>query len=180
MRILVEPGSYTCMNMGDVAMMQECVSRLAELWPGSHIQVVTQAPERLAFFCPNAEAILESGKGYWFRDMIFGRLPNCLSSDLRLRVQATETALRRRFPLAVGSLLAAKRRVKHLDFRGMSNFLKAVLCADLVIASGTGMINDEFRDRALQMLATLDMANQHGVPTAMVSQGIGPVTDPGL
>ena len=180
MRILVEPGSYTCMNMGDVAMMQVCVSRLTELWPGAHIQVVTQAPERLAFFCPNAEPILESGKEYWFRDKIFGRLQNYLSSGLRLRLQAVETALRRNCPLAVGSLFAAKRRLKHRDFGGISNFLNAVLCADLVVASGTGMINDEFRDRALQMLATLDMANRHGIPTAMVSQGIGPVTDTGL
>jgi polysaccharide pyruvyl transferase WcaK-like protein len=180
MRILVEPGSYTCMNMGDVAMMQVCVSRLAELWPGAHIQVVTQAPERLASFCPNAQPILESGKEYWFQDKIFGRFQNYLSSDLRLGVQATETALRRRFPLAVGSLFAAKRRTTHRDSAGISNFLKAVLHADLVVASGTGMVNDEFRDRALQMLSTLGMANQHGIPTAMVSQGIGPVSDNGL
>jgi colanic acid/amylovoran biosynthesis protein len=55
-----------------------------------------------------------------------------------------------------------------------------VFRADLVVASGMGMINDEFRNRALQMLATLEMANQHGVPTAMVCQGIGPVSDPEL
>lgn len=180
MRILVEPGSYTCMNMGDVAMMQVCVSRLAELWPGANIQVVTQAPERLPIFCPNAEPILESGKEYWFQDRIFGRFQNPLPSALRHRLQAAETALRHRLPLAVGSLFAAKRCIKHLDFDGISNFVKAVLHADLVVAAGTGMINDEFRDRARQMLATLGMANQHGIPTAMLSQGIGPVTDAGL
>src|SRR5438128_2693198 len=167
MRILIEPGSYTCMNMGDVAMMQVCVSRVAELWPGAHLQVVTQAPERLASFCPNAEPILESGKEYWFRDNIFGRVRNHVHPALRLRLQAAETALRHHVPLAVGSLFAAKRRIRHRDSGGISNFLKAVLHADLVVASGTGMINDEFRDRALRMLSTLGMANQHGIPTAM-------------
>src|SRR5213080_2293093 len=107
MRIVVEPGSYTCFNMGDVAMMQVCLSRLAELWPGAQIQVVTQSPERLTLFCPNAVPILESGKEYWFRDKLFGRfgrLQEYLPPPLRIGVQKSETALRRRLPSVVGSL----------------------------------------------------------------------------
>jgi len=68
------------MNMGDVAMMQVCVSRLAELWPGAHIGVVTQSPDRLAMFCSNAMPIIESGKEYWFEDKLFGKGMNFLPS----------------------------------------------------------------------------------------------------
>jgi polysaccharide pyruvyl transferase WcaK-like protein len=180
MRIVVEPGSYTCMNMGDVAMMQVCVSRLAELWPGAHIGIVTQSPERLALFCPNAFPITESGKEYWFQDKLFGRVLNFLPPVLRRRMQESEIMLRNRCPVAFSSLLSMKRRIMRLDCRGLSDFVKAVFHSDLVVASGSGMINDEFRNRALQMLATLEMADQYGIPTAMVSQGIGPVSDPGL
>jgi polysaccharide pyruvyl transferase WcaK-like protein len=180
MNIVVEPGSYTCMNMGDVAMMQVCVSRLSELWPGARIGVVTQSPERLAAFCSNVFPILESGKEYWFEDKLFGGVRNFLPRTLRAAVQTSEAALRARWPIAVSSLLTMKRRVKRLDYLGLSNFVKAVVQADLVVASGMGMVNDEFRNRALQMLATIEMANQLGIPTAMLCQGIGPVSDPML
>jgi len=180
MRILVEPGSYTCMNMGDVAMMQVCVSRLADLWPGAEIGIVTQAPERLALFCPNATPISENGKDHWFEDKLFGKGLNILPSAFRARLQHAETSLRDHWPITVCSLLAAKRRLKGMDSKGISGFVKAVVHSDLVVASGMGMVNDEFRNRALQMLSTLEMASHHGVPTAMLCQGIGPVSDFGL
>jgi colanic acid/amylovoran biosynthesis protein len=180
MKIVVEPGSYTCMNMGDVAMMQVCVSRLAELWPSADIGIVTQAPERLALFCPQVTPIIESGKEYWFEDKLFGKGVNFLPSALRDRMQRGETSLRDQLPVTVSSLLTTKRRLKGMDSEGLSSFVKAVVHSDLVVASGMGMVNDEFRNRALQMLATIEMANQQGIPTAMLCQGIGPVSDPGL
>jgi colanic acid/amylovoran biosynthesis protein len=180
MNIVVEPGSYTCMNMGDVAMMQVCVSRLAELWPSAQIGVVTQSPERLALFCPNALPIIESGKEYWFEDKLFGTGLNFLPSALQAALRGSEISLRDRWPVAASSLLATKRRLKRMESKGLSGFVKAVAHSDLVVASGMGMVNDEFRNRALQMLATLEMANQQGIPTALLCQGIGPVSDAGL
>jgi colanic acid/amylovoran biosynthesis protein len=180
MNIVVEPGSYTCMNMGDVAMMQVCASRLAALWPGAKIGIVTQAPERLAVFCPDALPIIESGKEYWFEDKLFGTRLNFLPSALQAALRGSETSLRDRWPVAVSSLLATKRRLKRIDSKGLFGFVRAVAHSDLVVASGMGMVNDEFRNRALQMLATLEMANQQGIPTAMLCQGLGPVSDPEL
>lgn len=180
MRILIEPGSYTCMNMGDVAMMQVCVSRLAELWPSVDIGIVTQAPERLALFCPNVMPIIESGKEYWCEDKLFGTGLNFLPSALQVRLRGSEISLRERWPVVISSLLTTKRHLKRMDSKGLLGFVKAVVRSDLVVASGMGMLNDEFRNRALQMLATLEMANQQGIPTALLCQGIGPVSDPGL
>jgi polysaccharide pyruvyl transferase WcaK-like protein len=180
MRILLEPGSYTCLNMGDVAMMQVCASRLATLWPGARIGIVTQAPERLAVFCPNATPIIESGKEYWFDDKLFGTGLNFLPSALQAALRGSETSLRDHWPITISSLLATKRRLKGKDSEGLYGFVKALVDSDLVVASGMGMVNDEFRNRALQMLSTLEMANQQAIPTAMLCQGIGPVNDPGL
>jgi hypothetical protein len=46
-RILVEPGSYACHNMGDVAMMQVAVTRMSELWPQAEIGAVTSHPGKI-------------------------------------------------------------------------------------------------------------------------------------
>src|SRR5256885_1368598 len=124
MNIVVEPGSYTCMNMGDVAMMQVCVSRLAELWPGAEIGVVTQSPERLALFCPNALPIIESGKECWFEDKLFGTRLNFLPLALQAALRGNEISLRDRWPVAASSLLATKRRLKRMDSKGLSGFVK--------------------------------------------------------
>lgn len=161
-------------------MMQVCVSRLARLWPDADIGIVTQAPDRLALFCPNATPISESGKEHWFEDKLFGKGLKLLPSALRAGLQRSETSFRHRWPIAVSSLLATKRRLKGMDTQGLSGFVKALVHSDLVVASGMGMVNDEFCNRSLQMLATLQMANERGIPTAMLCQGIGPVSDLGL
>ena len=80
MRILVEPGSYTCLNMGDVAMLQVAVSRLTALWPDARIGIVTQDAERLRSHCPAAIPVLEAGKRAWFQGHISGRLRHKLPS----------------------------------------------------------------------------------------------------
>ena len=180
MRILVEPGSYTCLNMGDVAMLQVAVSRLTALWPDARIGVVTQDAERLRSHCPAAIPVLEAGKRAWFQGHISGRLRHKLPSPLSGIVEAAELACRRRMPTLVASLLAFRMKLRRQEFSGMKAFLEEILNADLVIAAGTGMITDHFHERAVELLDTLDMANRLGIPTAMFSQGLGPVTDPKL
>jgi len=179
-RILVEPGSYSCLNMGDVAMLQVAVSRLTALWPDARFGIVTQAAELLRSHCPAAIPVLEAGKRAWFQGRIFGRLQRQLPSPLSGMLEAAERGARRWMPSLVGSFLAFKMKLRHKEFGDMKAFLEAILGADLVIAAGTGMITDHFHQRAIDLLDTLDMANRLGIPTAMFSQGLGPVTEPGL
>ena len=53
MRILIDSGSYHALNVGDVAMLQACIVRLRELWPGASIAVVTNSPDALTTHCPD-------------------------------------------------------------------------------------------------------------------------------
>jgi colanic acid/amylovoran biosynthesis protein len=59
-------------------------------------------------------------------------------------------------------------------------FVDVVAGARLIVVAGMGGITDVFRDYALGVLGTLDLAIRHGVPTAMMSQGMGPLLDPAL
>src|SRR5438552_101517 len=157
MRILVEPGSYSCLNMGDVAMLQVAVSRFIALWPEARISIVTQAAELLRSHCPAAIPVLEFGKRAWFQSRVFGRLQRQLPSPLSDMVEATELAARQWMPSLVGSFLAFKMKLRHKESNDLKGFLEEILNADLVIAAGTGMITDHFYGRALDLLDTLDM-----------------------
>jgi len=59
-------------------------------------------------------------------------------------------------------------------------FLDAIERADLVVVNGAGVITDPFRENALGILTTLDLATRRGIPTALVGQGLGPIDDPVL
>ena len=65
MHIVVEPGSYLCLNMGDVAMMQVAVKRLGELWPHAQIEVVTGRPDRLLSLCSSAVPLSTEERKAW-------------------------------------------------------------------------------------------------------------------
>lgn len=56
-----------------------------------------------------------------------------------------------------------------------STWLDALAGADLVVASGGGFITDVFQQYALSVLRLLHDATRAGKPTAMLSQGIGPI-----
>jgi colanic acid/amylovoran biosynthesis protein len=55
--------------------------------------------------------------------------------------------------------------------------VQLVSSAALVVVSGMGGITDVFADYAGGVLRTLDLAAQHGVATAMMGQGLGPLRD---
>jgi polysaccharide pyruvyl transferase WcaK-like protein len=50
----------------------------------------------------------------------------------------------------------------------------------VVLASGAGGINDVFPSYARLVLASLEEGIERGLPTALFSQGLGPLSDPGL
>ena len=65
MRIVVEPGSYGCHNMGDVAMMQVAVTRLNEMWPRAQVEVITARPDLLSLHCPSAAPLSAEARNAW-------------------------------------------------------------------------------------------------------------------
>ena len=50
--------------------------------------------------------------------------------------------------------------------------------ADLFVATGSQYMTDIAKEDAIQVLDRLEVAAKQGIPTAMVGQGMGPITDP--
>jgi colanic acid/amylovoran biosynthesis protein len=48
----------------------------------------------------------------------------------------------------------------------------------LLVVSGMGGLNDAFAKRASRLLSTVELAGEHGVPVALLGQGIGPAREP--
>jgi colanic acid/amylovoran biosynthesis protein len=59
----------------------------------------------------------------------------------------------------------------------LSEYLRVLGDADLVLATGMGGITDVFSLYAYELLETLDSANRLGAVTAMLGQGMGPIDD---
>lgn len=178
MRILVEPGCYDSLNMGDVAMLQVLVHRLGHLWPRATIQVLTDDPKRLLEYCPKVEPIDALGRRIWFQDGgLFSPLHKLLPDTLSLPLLDVEGRVRRRFPAQFERLLRIKKRLLRQDCGSLTTFLKAVDEADLIVVSGQGSITDSFHAHALNVLDVLGMAIRRGTPTAMFGQGLGPVAN---
>jgi polysaccharide pyruvyl transferase WcaK-like protein len=181
LRILIDPGSYSCLNMGDVAMLQVAVRRLHALWPAASIDVVTDAPERLATYCFGTVPVPASGRRAWFNDKyLFGPLHRVLPQSFSNRLLTVARILRVRNPSLAGRILRWEMKALGLEVEPLSKFLESLNHADLVVVSGQGGLCDAFGGHALNVLDTLAIAARRGTPTAFFSQGLGPANDPRL
>jgi polysaccharide pyruvyl transferase WcaK-like protein len=180
-RILVEPSGYACLNIGDIAMLQVTVSRLRALWPLAEIRVFTSAPDRLAAYCPSAVAVPTDGRRAWFNDRyLFGPLDRLVPKRGRARLLARARAIRRRHPRLAEALLRCGLRIKGRNPASVSDFLRELRSADLLVVSGGGSITDAFGVHALNLLEVLAIVHGRGTPTALFGQGLGPADDPRL
>ncbi|HET7220180.1 MAG TPA: polysaccharide pyruvyl transferase family protein [Vicinamibacterales bacterium] len=180
MRILVDSCAYNCQNVGDLAMLTVAVSRLRELWPAATIQVITNAPDLVARHCGAVATAPVRGRRLVLQEHLLGPVRRMLPNRVRGRADAIEDRVR----AAVPSLFALSARAKSAlvghDARDGRAFLDAVARADLVVVNGAGIITDAFRESALAILATLDLAMRRNVPAALFGQGLGPLKDPAL
>ena len=157
MRILVDQSGYDLLNIGDVAMLQSCVTRLRGQWPEAEIMVIATAPERLAAYCPGTIAI-----GRTFADL----------RSFRLVPRKARLALEQAWKIA-GPYLA---RQHGRPWPGRPRTaVQAVRAADLVVASGGGYVTDTWWWHASGVLSLLSLAQRLGKPTAMFGQGLGPM-----
>lgn len=162
MRILVDQSGYALLNIGDIAMLQACILRLQSLWPDADIQVLTDSPERLQQYCAGITAVAPS----------FSR--RLSSSFAALPFQSDEQMRRSDVPSSGRPKLRFNAHVPGWE----PSRLRAIRQADLVVSSGGGFINDIFWRHAARVLSFLAIAQRFGKPTAMFSQGIGPLTNP--
>jgi polysaccharide pyruvyl transferase WcaK-like protein len=182
MRIVVENGDYHLYNHGDVAMLQVAIARLQELWPKARIEVITAAPDLLKTYCPTAHPLNFKGHYGWDNARrLFRPVHRLVPKPVSQVLTRVERAIWFKWPaLALRWLRFSHRSGSDLDLGEIETFLGAILEADLVVASGGGYIADAFRRQAALVLEILELAAQLGKPTAMFSQGLGPVQHAGL
>jgi polysaccharide pyruvyl transferase WcaK-like protein len=176
LRILVEPSDYILRNVGDMAMMQVAIERLAALWPEAIIQVLTDDPERLNDLCPKALPLSSAGRRLWLADNFLPRwLEARTSPELR-------SFIRLQSPELVKFLWRCKFKLGRSPdrWRALTAFTTVVAKADAVIVTGMGGITDAFPEYAHDLLTTLALALYYGKPVVLVGQGIGPLETPRL
>ncbi len=159
MRILIEHGSSQMNNLGDVAMLQVTVERLRALWPDARLAVITRSEASLARHIPSVAPVVVNYPSSWTR----------LAKFSRSRLGAIPRALRLRWEARLSRVLPAGYKL---------NLVGAVEAADLVVHAGSGVFADPFLPAALRRVDLMRLAVLHGKPTAMFSQGIGPLQNP--
>jgi colanic acid/amylovoran biosynthesis protein len=165
MRIFILPGTYDCDNMGDVAMLQIALRRLKSPQPDAIIHVLTNAPDKLKFYCPETGIVPWLGCKSWLR---VGALPRYFFPGIR-------PDIRRHFPCDLRRLCRLLRLPALSDRVAARQFADALFNSDLLVISGCGMIADAFHVNALRMLDALEAATRCGIPTTMLGQGLGPI-----
>lgn len=180
-RIVVEPGSYACQNLGDVAMMQVAVTRLGELWPHAEFEVVTSRPDLLSRYCPSAAPISVEARNAWLSGRsLIGGLHRKLPAGISAPLQKLEKLLWLRCPAVTEFGVRLKATIMRRPASSPSNFRKQLTGADLLVVSGMGGLNDAFEDSACPLLDELEFVLQAGIPVVAFGQGVGPITEPAL
>lgn len=179
LRVLVEPGSYRCANMGDVAMLQVAVGRLRRVFPECAVHVVTSDPVRLQGYCPGVLPTLSEGRQPWIDDGYISRnLRRVMPAAMNRGMAAGERMMTRRWPALHAAAAGARRgRTGVARARDFHDLLRRV---DLFVVAGQGSMGDWSSEHAHTVLSTLALAQRQGIPTAMLGQGIGPLEDPAL
>ena len=185
MRILVDSCSYNCQNVGDLAMLTVAVSRLRDLFPSASIRVITNAPHLVVRHCGAVETVPVEGRRQLLSEHLLGRANRWIPGSAWRRV---EDSLRFKTPALFNASAELKQRMRVRLRQGsggqgvsdLTEFVDAVRTADLVVVNGAGIMTDAFRDHALGILATIDLAVRRGIPVAMFGQGLGPIDAPDL
>ena len=176
MRFLVESGTYRIDNVGDLAMLRRTALAVAGRFPGASIGVVTERPGAMMAVLGDVPGVRPVAASAWF-------LAHAVPVPRALERTAIAGRLRWRGRLLAGRFPRLARAGKRRDARltaeqraGADRFYDEVAAADAVVAAGGGYVTDDFSEHAGKVLATLNLAQGLGRPTAMFGQGLGPVS----
>ena len=85
-----------------------------------------------------------------------------------------------RWPALSYRIIHRKSVLRRRPVEDMDRYFPAVKDADLVVATGGGYLTDSFPGMVDGVCTTMELAQQFGKPTAMLGQGLGPLTRPEL
>ena len=184
MRILIgtglNAGPAEYQNIGDIAMLQVAVTRLAGLWPDAEILVLTDSPVALARFCPAAKPLSRYGAETWIGDRILlGGFHRKLPASFSPYLSSLKHRLAQESPALLEGLLRTRFRLRDSCGRlpKLQSFLNALRACDLLVICGSGGFADSCRDWNLFTLGLIEASLVRGARVALVGQGIGPLTD---
>jgi polysaccharide pyruvyl transferase WcaK-like protein len=177
--ILLDPGSYDCLNFGDFAMLQVAISRWRALWPAASIAVLTEAPDALRSLNDEVVPVDIRGRSQWLNTHLLGRLHPRLPSGAAATLERVERGLKLNAARPLEAALAVRHGLHGDDLSETAAFLQWMRRADVVALTGGGGLADAFTQKALTVLDTLHMAvrraRRDGKPvTAIFGQGLGP------
>lgn len=171
--ILMEQSGHALLNVGDWAMLQVATRRCEALFPGCHIKVIAEQPSRLKHCLPYADAITLKA-----RRMALG--PGSLFGRFSGYFHELDASIVSSFPRMCVPIVLSRYRTFGSNAKTVEEFYSTVRSADLVIASGGGYITDRFPEMVKGVCSVLYLAQKYNVPTAMIGQGLGPLTRPAL
>lgn len=173
MRILIDPSSGHCLNLGDVAMLQVTFRRLREFWPDAEIYVFNDSPELLEKYCPSGISVPFIGRqSYYTTAAVLTRLGRKWSTS---SLAELDVRWRQRWPKAATQLVDSRNQPGVTA--AVRQYLALLRSCDLVVASGAGQITTSFGAHSTLILNTLEEAQKRGIPTVLFGQGIGPIDD---
>lgn len=188
-RVLVENGEYWLNNKGDLAILDVSVRRLIQQWPDARVGVLTFAPGLLRAYEPAVEPICYQRGGDWPRRSLRladQRVPELTGPLFNAWDAATA------FPGRVARRLGRVRRVADRTGSGRTDRERRALRREggrlpnaltdttAVIAIGGGYLTDVDRFQTERTLDLLEYATDHGIPSFLIGQGIGPLRDEAL
>lgn len=204
-RILVENSEYWLSNIGDLAMMDVTLRRLRERWPEGRIGVLTDTPLLLHAYFPGVDAVDPRASSAWSAPGPLARLARRVSPRLAGPVSIGWVTARAWLPQKAAGLRRRSRRLLDATPLGWGrrsvgagasdrtvdatplvertaspNSRSAARTASLVLALGGGYLTDQDFAQSTRVLSLLEHAQQAGVPTAMLGQGLGPIEEPAL
>jgi len=184
MRILVgtglNQGAAEYRNIGDIAMLQVAVERLAEIWPDAEILVLTDSATDLTRFCPQTKPLSRCGAETWLLDgVITGPLHLVLPEWITFHIRRTKRWIRTHAPGMIDFLLRARFRLHDGEHRGpkVESFFRALRNCDLLVVAGCGGFADSCRAWNFYALGLIEVALAYDKKVALFGQGLGPLAD---
>jgi hypothetical protein len=177
MRVLIHNDSYRLDDKGSIAATETAARRVQGLWPDAEVGVLTDAPSRVTAFMPRVTPIPYDGHLGWprHRPLASGKpgMPGVPSRAVLYELSPPEEpplglALR----TTADPLRAASAQAEGREHRPPPALMRA---ADLVLCAGGRHLSDLHPVETSRTLAILESAIGFGIPTAMMSQGIGPL-----
>lgn len=175
--VIIEPGTFTMLNLGDLAMLQVAVHRLREALPSAELRVFTQDAAALQEHCAGTHPLSDDARREWFAERFFlGSVHSLLPSAASQRLVRAKHGMRRRYPRFMRSVMRLRAHTSLAHWKRVRAFLEVLEGASMVVVAGQHTIADAFYSRARNLLDTLEAAILDGIPTVMLGQGVGPLT----